>query len=169
MGKSILNDKRILVVDNNPTFLLGLEEEIQKIAPNCHCDEATHYKKAAELLASFTYDLVILDSLSVQSSDLLGRIVTRFPPSPVVLLTSRYLDPEVLEDFVKMGVRIYPPKENFREIISFLEDVVRNGNLPGWRHLLQDLTGLLTSKIKSGWQEKNRIELKSTGGTEGIF
>jgi len=168
MGKSILNDKWILVVDDNPDFLLGLQEQIRKIAPNCHCDKATDYKNAAELLASFTYDLVILDGLSVRSSNLLSRAVTRFPPSPVVLLTSRYLDPEALKGFVKMGARICPAKENVREIIPFLEDVVRHGNFPGWRLLLQDLGGLFRSKIKSGCHEKNRIELKSVGETQSI-
>ncbi len=150
MEKSILNDKWILVVDNQPAVLMALEQEILRVAPNCHVDQATHYKKGAELMASFTYDLVILDGLGFRSPDLLARALNRFPPPPVVLLISPYINSEALKGFVKMGARVCPLKENFREIIPFLENVVRHENVPGWRRLLEDLTGhLRPSNFKS--------------------
>jgi DNA-binding NarL/FixJ family response regulator len=168
MKKSVLNNKWVLVVDNQPGVLIVLEEELRRVAPNCHVDKATRYKNAVELMASFTYDLVILDSLSFRSSDLLRRAVDRFPLSPVVLMTSPYLDSEVLKGFVKIGARICPPKENFGEMIPFLEDVIRHEDFPGWRRLLQDLTGPFRGKIKTGWQGRSRFEIKSVGRAGSI-
>jgi len=168
MKKSILNHKWILLVDNEPDVLIVLEEEILKIAPNCHIDKTTHYKNAAERLASFTYDLVILDSLTGRSSDLLSRAVTRFHPFPVVILTSRSSDQGVLKGFLKMGAQICLPKQNSGDIIPFLEDVVRHESFPRWKRLLEESTGLFRSKLKSGWREESRFELRSAGGTESI-
>jgi DNA-binding response OmpR family regulator len=166
MEKSVLDEKRVLVVNNQPAVLMVLEEEILRVAPNCHVDQAARYKNAVELMASFTYDLVILDGLNSQSSNLLGRALNRFPLPPVVLLTSPYLDSEVLKGFAKMGARICAPKENFREIIPFLEDAIRRENFSGWRRLLEDLTGLFRGRIKTGWQEGSRFELKNVGRAE---
>ena len=168
MKKSVLNHKWILIVDNQQGVLTALEEELRGVAPNCHVDKATGYKNAVERMASFTYDLVILDSLSFRSSDLLYRAVNRFPPPPVVLMTSPWLDSEVPKDFVKVGARIYPPKENSGEMISFLEDVIRKEDSPGWKRLLEDFTRFFREKIKTGWQERGRFEMKSVGGAESV-
>jgi DNA-binding response OmpR family regulator len=147
---------------------MALEEEILRVAPDCRVDKATHYKNAVELMASFTYDLVILDGLNSQSSNLLSRALNRFPLPPVVILTSLNSNSEVLKCFIKMGARVCAPKENFGEIIPFLEKAVRRRNSLGWRRLLEGLTGLFRGRIKPGWQEASRLELKRVGGTEGI-
>ncbi len=168
MKVSILNDRRVLVVNNRPADSMVLEEEIQRAAPNCHVDKAIHYENAVQLFVTYTYDLVVLDSLSLRSSDFLDLTATRFPPPPVVLLTSPYLDLEVLKDFPKTGARICPSRENFGEIIPFLEGVVRYENFPGWRRLLEDLTGLFRGKMKPGWQKRSQFELKNLGGAENI-
>jgi hypothetical protein len=136
MEGSVLNGKRVLVVENDPDVLRVMEEEILRKAPNCYLDKATRYSTATELLESYTYDLVILDSLSVRSANLLSLGVTRIFPLPVVMLASHSLSPGVL-CFEKMGARICLPRENLGEVIPFLEDVVGRENLPGWRRLLE--------------------------------
>ncbi len=166
MEKSVLNDKWILVVNDQPAVLMALGEEILRVAPNCHVDKAIHYENAVELMASFTYDLVILDSLSFRTPDLLSRAVNRFPLPSVVLLTSPYSDSGALKGFVKMGARICAPNENFREIIPFLEDAVRRENFSGWRRLLEDLTARFRGRIKPGWQVRSPFELKHIGRAE---
>ncbi len=168
MKKSVLDDKWILVVHDRPAVLIALEEEILRVAPNCHVDKASHYMNAVERVASFTYDLVILDGLGFRSSSLLSRAVNRFPAPPVVLLGSASINSEALRGFVKMGARICSPKENFREIIPFLENVIRHEHFPGWRRFLEDLTEFFGKKIRTAWQEKNRLEMKGAGRAEGI-
>lgn len=153
MRKSILNDKWILVVNHQPLVLMGLEEEILRVAPNSHVDKATHYKDVIERIASFTYDLMILDCLDLQSLNLVSRAMDRFPPPRVILLVSGYLDSEDLNRFVKMKARIFSPKEDFKEIVPFLEDAIRRGHFSGWKHVLEDLTTLF-----SGSRTIHRIE-----------
>jgi len=169
MEKSILNDKRVLVGNNQQAVSMVLEEKILRVAPNCYVDKAMDYENAVHLLVAYTYDLVILDSLTFWSSDFLSLTVNRFPRPPVVLLTSPHLDLEVLKGFLKMGARICPSNENFPEIIPFLEGVVRYENFPVWRRLLEDSIGFLRGTIKSGWQKRSRFELKRVGRAESIF
>jgi hypothetical protein len=47
-----------------------------------------------------------------------------------------------------MGSRAFLPKEDLREIISFLEDKFRFKNIPGWRRLLEKLYRLFRSNLK---------------------
>jgi len=169
MEKSILNDKRVLVGNNQQAVSTVLEEKILRVAPNCYVDKAIDYENAVQLFVTYTYDLVILDSLTFWSPHFLSLTLNRFPPPPVVLLTSPQLDPEVLKGFLKMGARICPSKENFAEIIPFLEGVVRYENFPGWRRLLEDSIGFFRGTIKPGWQKRSRFELKRVGGAESIF
>ena len=147
--ESILKGKRILGIDNDSDALIVLKQEILKAAPNCHFEKATDYENAAQLLGSSTYDLVILDILSVRSFDLLRSAMDRFVPIPVVMLTPRSLNPEVLTRFVEMGARAFLPKEDLREIIPFLEDKFRFENIPAWKHLLAKLEGVFTEKFKN--------------------
>jgi hypothetical protein len=63
--KSMLNGKRVLLVDDEPDVLDVLKEEISAAAPRCVIDTAQSYRDATALLASWTYDLAILDIMGV--------------------------------------------------------------------------------------------------------
>jgi DNA-binding response OmpR family regulator len=89
--ESILNNKRILIVDDEPDVLNILEEEIKSAAPESLIDRAISYQEAQTLLGSWSYDLAILDIMGVRGFDLLECAVTRPNPIPVVILTSRPL------------------------------------------------------------------------------
>jgi CheY-like chemotaxis protein len=82
MKESILSNKRILAVDDEPDVLMVVEEEILDVCPNCQLDKATTFEEAAQLLASWTYDLVILDIMGVRGFELLEDAVTRNLSSP---------------------------------------------------------------------------------------
>ena len=96
MKESLLNSKRILAVDDEPDVLELIKEEILGAAPNCVLDTATTYEGALELMASWTYDLVILDIMGVRGFDLLGLAVKREYPFPTVILTAHALSPECM-------------------------------------------------------------------------
>ncbi|NWG02537.1 MAG: response regulator [Syntrophaceae bacterium] len=141
MKESILNGKRILVVNDDPDILEILEEEIIIAAPNSYIDKANHYQKGIELLASFTYDLVILDMTLSRISRLLNLSLYRPSPFPVVMLTAYNLDPETLRPYTEMGVRAYLPKEKLGQIVPFLEDSLKHQYLPFWRYIFENLRG----------------------------
>ena len=150
MAGSILKGRMILAVDDEPDVLTVLEEEIKEACPNCIFDKTTTYKEAVERMASWTYDLVILDIMGVRGFDLLKKAVAR--QFPVVMLTAHALNPEALRQSIEWGARAYLPKEKMGEIVPFLEDVLGYENLPGWARLLQNLGGFFNSRWGENWK-----------------
>ena len=151
MAESILNEKRILAVDDEPDILVVLEEEIITACPGCTFDRATTYEQAHDLIKSWTYELIILDIMGVRGFDLLGLAVAY--QRPVVMLTAHALNPEALKRSIEMGARAYLPKEKLGEIIPFLEDVLKYENLTGWGRLLENLKGVFNARWGENWKK----------------
>jgi DNA-binding response OmpR family regulator len=107
MTQSILSGKTILAVDDEPDVLTVLEEEILHACPDCKIDKATTYEKGADLLASNTYDIAILDIMGVRGFDLLEIAVKR--GFRVAMLTAHALTPEALKKSHDLGARAYLP------------------------------------------------------------
>jgi CheY-like chemotaxis protein len=153
MVESILNEKMILAVDDEPDVLAVLEEEILDAAPKCRFDKATTYQEAVERMMSFTYDVVILDIMGVRGFDLLELAVSR--NFPVVMLTAHALTPEALKRSFEMKARAYLPKEKLGEIVPFLEDILKYEYLPGWKLLFEKLKGFFTGRWGENWQKRD--------------
>ena len=151
MTESILNNKRILAVDDEPDVLAILEEEILEAAPNCKYEKAITYDVAAEKLKSNTYDVVILDIMGVRGFDLLELAVGR--NFPVAMLTAHALTPEALKRSFELKARAYLPKEKLGEIVPFLEDVLKYEYLPGWKRLMKKLEGYFKARWGEYWQK----------------
>ena len=151
MAESILNEKMILAVDDEPDVLTVLEEEIRDAAPRCRFDKATSYQEAVERMMSLTYDVVILDIMGVRGFDLLEMAVSR--NFPVAMLTAHALTPEALKRSFEMKARAYLPKENLGGIVPFLEDVLKYEYLPGWKLLFEKLKGFFTGRWGENWQK----------------
>ena len=153
MAESILNNKMILAVDDEPDVLTVLEEEISDAAPKSRFDKATTYQEAVERMMSFTYDVVILDIMGVRGFDLLELAVSR--NFPVVMLTAHALTPEALKRSFEMKARAYLPKEKLGEIVPFLEDVLKYEYLHGWKLLFEKLKGFFTGRWGENWQKRD--------------
>ena len=150
MSESILNGKSILAVDDEPDVLTVLGEEILGACPQCRLDKATTFEEASQMLASYSYDIVILDIMGVRGFDLLERAVLR--KFPVAMLTAHALSPEALKRSMELGARAYLPKEKLGVIVPFLEDVLKYEYLPGWRRLLENLKGFFAARWGEYWQ-----------------
>jgi CheY-like chemotaxis protein len=162
MGKnSILNDKRILAIDDEPDILTVLEEEILEACPGCKFDKATTYQKAAELLKTQNYDVVILDIMGVRGFDLLELAVSR--DFRVAVLTANALNPEALKRSFEMKARAYLPKEKMGEIVPFLEDVLMYEYLPGWKRHYEKLKGFFDKKFEEDWEKKTGLDRQGWG------
>ncbi|MGA2107217.1 MAG: response regulator [Syntrophorhabdales bacterium] len=153
MSESVLNDKRILAVDDEPDVLEVLKEEIAAAAPKAVVETATSYEKASELLASWTYDLVILDIMGVRGFDLLQRATTRPYPIPTVMLTAHAFSPEALKKSIELGARAYLPKERLGAVVPFLEDVLTYEYGPAWKRLLKEVEGVFTKGWGPYWRK----------------
>ena len=146
MKRSILDGKKILLVDDEPDVLTVLEEEIKGSCSGCEIDKATSYQGALERLETDTYDLVVLDIMGVRGFDLLERAVKS--KLKVAMLTAHALTPEALKRSFEMKARAYLPKEKIGEIVPFLEDVLTYEYLPGWKRLFTKLEGFFAEKFE---------------------
>jgi DNA-binding NtrC family response regulator len=161
MKTPILSGKKVLAVDDEPDVLTVLEEEIMGACPDCKFDKATTYEKAAELIKSKSYDVVILDIMGVRGFDLLALSVSR--NFRVAMLTAHALTPEALKRSFDMKARAYLPKEKLGEIVPFLEDVLKYDYLPGWKRLFEKLKGFFDTKFESDWEKKSGLNWQEWG------
>jgi len=153
MAESILNNKRILAVDDEPDVLGVLTKEITWAAPACILDTATTYNKGLELLLSWSYDLVILDIMGVRGFDLLERATNRKNPLCTVMLTAHSFSPESLKKSIELGARAYLPKEMLGAIVPFLEDVLAYEYGPVWKRLLKEVEGVFSEEWGPYWRK----------------
>lgn len=150
MKESVLNNKRILAVDDEPDVLETLAEQLEGF-PGLVFDKAVDYETGYHLLRSWTYDLVILDIMGVRGFDLLNASVSL--GFPTVMLTAHALSVEALKQSIQMGARAYLPKEKMAEIVPFFEDVLTLESRPGWRRLFAKLGGFFTATFGPEWQK----------------
>jgi CheY-like chemotaxis protein len=153
MAESVLNNKRILAVDDEPDILDTLEEQLSDYE-GLQLDKATEYEKGYHLLRSWTYDLVILDIMGVRGFDLLNASVQL--GFPTVMLTAHALNVDALKQSFQMGARAFLPKEKLSEIAPFLEDVLTLSGMSSWRRLFERLGGFFDTVFGPGWQQKER-------------
>ena len=152
MGESILNNKRILAVDDEPDVLEVLEEEILGYAPNCKIERATTYQEATNKLESQSYDVVVLDIMGVRGFDLLDQAVKR--NLQVAMLTAHSFNPESLKHSIEMKARAYLPKEKLGEIVPFLEDIVESSDgTSTWGRLMNALEGYFAGRWGELWKK----------------
>lgn len=151
MSKSILDNKKILAVDDEPDVLATLREEIESSCSGCVIDTATSYDEAVKSLTSNDYDLIILDIMGVRGFDLLEIAVKK--DLKAVMLTANALSTENLKRSYDMGARAYLPKQKLGEIVPFLEDALKYEFEPGWKRLFESLGEVLTDVLGRDWEK----------------
>jgi response regulator of citrate/malate metabolism len=115
MAESILNHKKVLVVDDEPDILAIVGEEITEFCPSTEIDTGGDYARAADLLKSKEYDLVILDIIGVRGFDLLPMAIDR--KFKVVMLIAHELNPEALSKSYDLGAMAYLPKNEIGNLV----------------------------------------------------
>jgi DNA-binding NtrC family response regulator len=153
MPESVLNDKRVLAVDDEPDVLETLEEQLEEYE-GLVFDKATDYETGYHLLRSWTYDLVILDIMGVRGFDLLNAAVHL--GFPTVMLTAHAFSVETLKQSIEMGARAYLPKERMTDLIPFLEDVLTLTHQTGWKKVFDRLGGFFSASFGHAWQKDDK-------------
>jgi DNA-binding response OmpR family regulator len=149
MSESVLKDKRLLAVDDEPDVLESLAEQLEDIE-GLVLDTATDFETGYHLLRSWTYDLVILDIMGVRGFDLLNASV--FLGFPSVMLTAHVLSVRALKKSIEMGARAYIPKEHMGDIVQFLEDVLTLDRQAGWKKVFERLGGFFNKQFGPQWR-----------------
>ena len=165
MTESILNGKRVLAVDDEPDVLESLEELVLAEAPRCRIEKAGTYEDAVRLIENKPYDLVVLDIMGVRGFELLEEAVKRH--LRVAMLTAHALTPEALKRSYDMKAYAFLPKEKLADIVPFLEDVLAQENLPGWRRLFDRLGDYFNRRFGPDWQQSDTKFWNSVSGQIG--
>jgi len=116
---SLLDGKRVLVVDDEPDILEVLEELLEM----CDVVTASTFEKAKELLESLDLDIAILDIMGVDGYGLLDIANKR--DIPAVMLTAHAFTADNLVRTIREGAYSYIPKEELSNITVYLIDALR--------------------------------------------
>lgn len=148
---SPLQNKHILIVDDEPDILEFVQEEIDM----CIADKANNYETALQYLQNYTYDIVILDIMGVNGFKLLEEAVSK--GFPAVMLTAHAISAEALEKSIKLGAVSYLPKDKMSDLRSFLEDVVLAGGKSVWHILFDRLGDYFNRRFGLDWKERDKF------------
>ena len=149
--ESSLKNKVILVVDDELDILETVEEELDM----CILHKAQDYDTAEQYLASYTYDIVILDIMGVDGFELLKDAVKR--GFPTTMLTAHAFTPEALKQSIKLGAVFFLPKERLFELKEFLETAVLNKEKFSWAYLFDKLGKYLNKRFGPDWKERDKF------------
>jgi CheY-like chemotaxis protein len=150
--KSLLNGKKILIVDDEPDVL----ETLQELLSMCEIETASTFEQAKELIETHDYNFAILDIMGVDGYRLLEFTTSR--GITTVMLTAHALSPDNVVKSFQQGAASYIPKDEMVNIVTYLEDIVeaeKQGKNPWWRWY-DRLAGFFEKKFGMEWQENNK-------------
>jgi DNA-binding NtrC family response regulator len=132
MNESLLDGRKILIVDDEPDVL----ETLEQLLSMCVVVKATTFDEAKELLETQSFDIAILDIMGVQGYKLLDIAGER--KVIAIMLTAHALSPEDAAKSFKEGAASYVPKDEMANITTFLNDILEakeKGKSFWWRWL----------------------------------
>ncbi len=115
---SLLDGKKILVVDDEPDILETLEELLEM----CDVVTASTFEEAKAMLESQHFDMAILDIMGVDGYGLLDIANRR--DIPAVMLTAHAFTADNLVRTIREGAYAYIPKEELSHITVYLVDAL---------------------------------------------
>jgi len=150
---SLLEGKKILIVDDEPDVLDVLEEMLDM----CEVVKASSYDKAKKLLESDDFDMAILDIMGVDGYKLLH--IAKHRKITAVMLTAHALSPDNLVKSIKEGADSYLPKEEMKNIKTFLIDILKSqekgeSTWEPWHKRLS--SSYFERKWGGDWKDQNR-------------
>ena len=151
-NRSLLDWKRVLIVDDEPDVLEILEE----LLPMCDVVKATSYDDGKVLLETQYFDMAILDIMGVDGYKLLELAKARevIP----IMLTAHALSPDNVIRSYKEGAASYVPKEEMDKIAIFLNDILeaREKGKSFWWRWLDRFASYFDRKFGPDWREKDK-------------
>jgi pyruvate, water dikinase len=146
--KSLLKDKKILIVDDEPDIL----DTIEDILSECQLVRATGFDDAKGFLESEKFDAAILDIMGVNGYGLLDIANKRNVPA--LMLTAHAFTPDNVVKSIREGAASYIPKEELERLHDFLNDIFiakEKGKSPlvPWRKRLSD--AYFKTKFGAAW------------------
>ena len=150
--QSILENKKVLVVDDEPDILETLEELLYM----CSVDTAATFEEAIDFLKNNTYDVAVLDIMGVKGYDLLK--VTNRIDIPSLMLTAHALTPDNLKLSIEQGADAYVPQDRLADISMYVEDVLTAKKEGKQSHVtwFSLLKPMFDKVFDEGWRKTDR-------------
>lgn len=152
MEKSLLEGKKVLIVDDEPDVLETLEE----LLSDCDLKKASTFEEAKALLENETFEIALLDIMGVDGYKLLD--IAKERKVIPVMLTAHALSPDHTMRSYQRGAALYVPKDRIANITDYLEDVlhaVKSGKSTWWRWLERFGT-YYDKKFEQDWKSKDK-------------
>ncbi|NQU12968.1 MAG: response regulator [Desulfobacteraceae bacterium] len=149
---SLLNGKRILIVDDEPDVLETLEE----LLTMCDVVKASSFQEGKDLLETQYFDMAILDIMGVDGYKLLE--IARRKEVISVMLTAHALSTEDTAKSVKEGAASYIPKEEMANITTYLNDILeaKEQGKSFWWRWLERFGDYYDRNFGLDWQDKDK-------------
>jgi DNA-binding NtrC family response regulator len=150
---SLLDGKKILVVDDEPDIL----EVLKDLLSMCDVVTSSSFDDGKEQLESQDFDIAILDIMGVDGYGLLNIANQR--KITAVMLTAHAFTPDNLVKSIKEGAASYLPKEEITNITVFLNDILEaqeRGENPWepWQERLP--TSYFEKRWGAAWQDTDK-------------
>lgn len=145
----ILEEKRILVVDDEPDIL----ETASAILSSSKVVTASNFNEASALIASEPFDLVILDIMGINGFALLEACRER--KLPAAMLTAHAINVESLNVAVKLGAVSFLPKDTLYllpELVAEILEGLERGQTH-WEKLFVRLETFFKERLGVVWEE----------------
>ncbi|MBW2030303.1 MAG: response regulator [Deltaproteobacteria bacterium] len=151
METRLLNDKRILIVDDEPDVL----DTLEGLLPMCEVVKADSFERAKELLEDEYFDIAILDIMGVEGYKLLE--IASEKGVMAVMLTAHALSVEDTMKSFREGAASYVPKEEMANIATYLEDVLeaKEKGKSFWWRWLDRFAEYYDRKFGADWKSKD--------------
>ncbi|MCM2286959.1 MAG: universal stress protein [Desulfobacula sp.] len=150
--ETLLRDRRILVVDDEPDIL----ETVEELLDMCAIDKAASFEEAKKLLEKNRYDVAILDIMGVSGYDVLE--LARQKDIPALMLTAHALTPENLKESIVKGADSYIPKDELANLVRHVADVIkaRIEGRQGYGAWFRNLKPFFDKAFGKGWRDRDR-------------
>jgi len=162
MGIDLLNNKRVLVVDDEVDVL----ETIEDLLSMCQVVKASTFAEAKKHLDNRVFDIAILDIMGVDGYRLL-EIATRKKILPV-MLTAHALSPEDTVKSFKEGAASFVPKDKMKDIATYLVDILeaKEKGRSFWWRWLERFASYYEKKFGPNWRRGDEEFWRSFGPWE---
>lgn len=147
----ILEEKRILVVDDEPDVL----ETVTDLLESSQVVTAGSFEDARQKIAEESFDLVLLDIMGVNGFALLEAC--RAAKLPAAMLTAHALNIESLNLAVRLGALSFLPKEELHrlpELVAEIFDGLEQGKTH-WKKLFQRLGHIFKERLGILWEDES--------------
>ncbi len=154
--KSLLEGKKVLLVDDEPDVL----EALADLLPMCDLVKASTFDEAKKLLETQPFDIAILDIMGVQGYVLLE--ISNEKKVIAVMLTAHAMTPDNVLKSYNEGAASFVPKEEMTNIAVFLNDILEaqeKGKSLWWRWY-DRLADYFEKRFGPDWQKEHGFRVR---------